>query len=298
MSESSRKEDDSAAIVDAIRRELSLGIGLERFPGGSVPVFAVGEEHVVKLFPQAERPFFETERAVLTRIDGLASIRTPRAVAAGERGPWWYVVMTRLHGQSLAEAWPSIDGRDRLQLMREVGEALADLHATATDELTALAIDWPRFVDAQRVSCRDRQLAKGLGAPWVDAVDEFLARWTPGDDGARALLHTEVMRQHLLVEQRGGAWHISGLFDFEPAMLGAPEYELSAVGVFLTCAEPGLLRALLDAYGAELDDELPLRIMAYTLLHRYSNLRWYLERLPVTDEVGGLESLARRWFTP
>jgi hygromycin-B 7''-O-kinase len=298
VSESSNKEDDSAAIVDAIRRELSLGVGLERFASGSVPVFAVGDEHVVKLFPLAERSFFDTERAVLTRIDGRLSIPTPRAIAAGERGQWLYIVMTRLSGYSLAEASHEIEIRDRLQLMREVGVALAALHATATDELAPLAVDWPRFMDAQRASCRDRQHARGLGAPWVDAVDEFLARWSPSDDGARVLLHTEVMRQHLLVERREGAWHISGLIDFEPAMIGAPEYELAAVGIFLTCAEPGLLRALLDAYGSGIDDELLLRIMAYALLHRYSNLRWYLERLPVLDEVGDLGSLARRWFTP
>jgi len=298
MSETSSEGDDGAAIVDAIRRELSLGVGLKRFASGSVPVFAVGDEHVVKLFPPTERSFFNTERAALTRIDGLLSIPTPRAIAAGERGQWLYIVMTRLSGCSLAEAWHTIETQDRFQLMREVGAALAALHATATDELAPLAVDWPRFMGAQRASCRDRQLAKGLGAPWVDAVGDFLARWTPSDDSARVLLHTEVMREHLLVERREGAWHISGLIDFEPAMLGAREYELAAVGIFLTCAEPGLLRVLLDAYGAEADDELPLRIMAYALLHRYSNLRWYLERLPVPDDVGDLESLARRWFTP
>jgi hygromycin-B 7''-O-kinase len=298
QSEMSSEGDDSLAIADAIRRELSLGVGLERFASGSVPVFAVGDEHVVKLFPPAERAFFDAERAALTRIDGLLPVPTPRAIAAGERGQWSYVVMTRLRGCSLAEAWHTIEARDRLQLMREVGAALAALHATATEGLAALAIDWPRFIEAQRVSCRDRQLARGLGAPWVDAVGDFLARWTPRDDGVRVLLHTEVMRQHILVEPRDGAWHISGLFDFEPAMLGAPEYEWAAVGIFVTCAEPGLLRVLLDAYGAEADEELPLRIMAYALLHRYSSLRWYLERLPVPDDVRDLESLARRWFTP
>jgi hygromycin-B 7''-O-kinase len=132
----------------------------------------------------------------------------------------------------------------------------------------------------------------------VDGVDDFLARWTPSDDGQLALLHTEIMREHLLVERFEDGWHISGLFDFEPAMLGAREYDLAAVGIFLTCAEPGLLRAFLVAYGAEIDDELPLRIMAYALLHRYSNLRWYLERLPVPDHGGDLERLARTWFTP
>jgi hygromycin-B 7''-O-kinase len=298
MSETSTSQDDGAAVADALRREFSLGSRLERFATGSVPVFAVGDAHVVKLFPRDERSHFETERAALERIDGGLSIPTPRVLAAGERGPWFYIAMTRLAGDSLAEAWPSIEVDDRLRLMREAGEGLAALHATATDGLDPLAIDWPGFIDTQRASCRERQAARGLGAPWLDAVDDFLARWMPRDDGPRVLLHTEVMREHLLVDRRNGAWHVSGLFDFEPAMIGAREYELAAVGVFLTCAEPGMLAAFLDACGMDADDELPYRVLAYALLHRYSNLRWYLERLPAPDKAGDLESLARRWFTP
>ena len=297
MTEASIDRDDSAAIADAIRRELSLGVGFTRFASGSVPVFAVGDEYVVKLFPAAERAFFNTETAALTRIDRGLSIPTPHLVAAGERSQWLYVVMTRLSGCSLAEAWQAIGADDRRQLMSQVGVALAELHAVTTDGLTPLTVDWPRFVDAQRASCRERQLAKGLGDPWVDLLDEFLATWTP-DDGARALLHTEVMREHLLVEQEGDGWHVSGLVDFEPAMVGAPGYEFASVGIFLTCAEPGLLQALLDSYGAEFDDEFAVRTMGYALLHRYSNLRWYLERLPVPDDVRDLERLARRWFAP
>lgn len=290
--------DDSAAMADTIRREHSLGIGIKRFAFGSVPVFAVGNDHVVKLFPSTDRSYFDTERATLARIDGRLPIPTPRAIAAGEHGQWSYIVMTRLSGCSLAEAWGAIETQDRRQLMREAGVALAAMHAIATDGLAPLALEWPRFMDAQRASCRDRQIARGLGAPWVDAVGDFLARWAPSDHGSRVLLHTEVMKEHLLVERREGAWHLSGLIYFEDALLGAPEYELAAAGIFLVCAESGLLRVLLDAIGADVDDELPLRIMAYALLHRYSDLRWYLERLPVPDEVGDLESLARRWFTP
>jgi hygromycin-B 7''-O-kinase len=298
MSEASSDQDDIVTIADTIRRELSLGVGLTRFPGGSVPVFAVGNEHVVKLFPAEERAFFNTETAALTHIDRSLSIPTPHVLAAGERGQWLYVVMTRLSGCSLAEVWPIIGTHNRRQLMSEAGAALAEMHAITTEGLASLAVDWPRFVDAQRASCRDRQLAKGLRSPWVDLLDELLAIWTPADDGARALLHTEVMREHLLVEQGERGWHISGLVDFEPAMVGAPEYEFASVGIFLTCAEPELLRALLDSYRAEVDDDFALRAMAYALLHRYSNLRWYLERLPVPDDVRDLEQLARRWFAP
>ncbi|HYJ31859.1 MAG TPA: aminoglycoside 3'-phosphotransferase/choline kinase family protein [Candidatus Binatia bacterium] len=289
---------ECAEVVEGIRRERSLEGSLERFPSGSVPVFAVGDEHVVKLFPPTDRSWFDTERATLEHIEGRLPVPTPRLIGSGESGPWSYVVMTRLPGRSMAEAWPTIASENRISLMREAGAALAALHAILADQVASTAIDWPRFMAAQRASCRANQNAKGLAAPWVEALDGFLARWAPADEGPRVLLHTEVMREHFLVDRRDGAWRLSGLLDFEDALLGAPEYELAAVGIFLAAAEPGLLRAFLDAYGASIDDELPLRIMAYALLHRHSNLRWYLERLPAPDVAGDLEALARRWFRP
>ena len=288
--------DDSAAVADAIRREHSLGDGVQRFAFGSVPVFALGDEHVVKLLPPEQRAYFDIEAAVLTRIEGRLPIPTPRVLAAGERGPWLYLVMSRLSGCSLGEAWPAIEPGDRMRLMREAGAALAALHSIPGSDLAPLNIDWRRFMEEQRATCRERQRARGLGTPWVDAVSDFVSRWVPQDGGARALLHTEVMREHFMVDRRDGVWRVSGIIDFEDALLGAPEYEWACAGIFLTCAEPGLLRALLEAYGVVADEDLPQRIMAYALLHRYSDLSWYLNLLPVPERVRDLESLARAWF--
>jgi hygromycin-B 7''-O-kinase len=292
------EQDDSAIVADRIRAEFSLGTCVRRFESGSVPVFAAGDDHVVKLFSPDQRAHFETELAALTCIDGSLSIPTPRVVADGERGGWWFIVMTRLRGILLADAWQSIATDERCRLLRDTGVALAELHATALREGGPLVIDWGQFIQMQIESCRQRQAAKGLGPPWIDLLDDFLARWSPSDDGCRGLLHTEVMREHLLVENRGGSWRLSGLVDFEPAMVGAPEYEFASVGIFVTCAEPGMFRVVLDAYGMQRDDELPMRIMAYALLHRYSNLRWYLERLPTAADLADLEVLARIWFAP
>jgi len=285
----------SATAAENIRKEFSLGANIEPFAAGSVPVFAAGDRYVVKLFPQSDGVHFETEVAALAGIDGALSIPTPRLVASGERGGWWFVVMTRLSGRPLVDVWQTLTFDERRGLVRDVGTSLAELHALDTSELTPLVVDWSSFVRQQCDSCVERQAAKGLAALWLDQVESFLERWSPPDDGRRVLLHTEVMREHVLVEPHHGVWRLSGLVDFEPAMIGAPEYEFASVGVFLTCAEPQLFRAVLDAYGAPLDDELPLRVMAYTLLHRYSNLRWYLERLPVADH-SDLQSLARSWF--
>jgi hygromycin-B 7''-O-kinase len=108
------------------------------------------------------------------------------------------------------------------------------------------------------------------------------------------LLHTEVMREHLTVD--GGL--LSGLFDFEPAMLGAAEYEFASVGLFVACGDARVLRRVLLAYGyapTALDEALSCRFMAHALLHRYSHLRWYLQRIPADGAVT-LEQLATRWW--
>jgi len=281
-------------VAEHIRAEFSLGASIEPFAAGSVPVFAAGDRYVVKLFFQSDRRHFETEVTALMRVHAALSIPTPRVVASGERDGWWFVVMTRLAGRSLVDVWPTLGFDERCRLVRDVGTSLAELHAIATDNLAPLAVDWSRFIREQRESCRERQATNGLGPPWLDGIDDYLDRWCPADDGRRVVLHTEIMREHLLVDQQQDGWRLSGLFDFEPAMVGAPEYEFASVGIFLTCAEPGLFRIALDAYGLPFDDALALRVMAYTLLHRYSNLRWYLERLPVVHS--DLESLARSWF--
>lgn len=284
-------------VADAIRRHHALGVGLDRFAAGSVPVYAAGPQHVIKLFPVAERAFFDTECAALASVAGRLSIATPHLQAAGSHGEWLYVVMTRLAGISLAHAWPDISREQRLGLMRQLGRALAELHALPTENVAVLERDWSEFVAAQRAACRERQTGKGLTPEWVAALEPFLERWAPPLCSRPVLLHTEVMREHLLVERHGERWTLCGLVDFEPAMLGAWEYEFASVGVFVTSAEPGLMADLLRAYGAPADDALPMRVMAYALLHRYSNLRWYLERIPQFEHDGNLERLAREWFS-
>ena len=77
-----------------------------------------------------------------------------------------------------------------------------------------------------------------------------------------------------------------------------PEYDFSSFGLFVSCGDARFLRRALVAYGYAaplLDEALPCRLMAHALLHRYSNLRWYLERLPVPGATT-LEALASTWW--
>lgn len=152
------------------------------------------------------------------------------------------------------------------------------------------ATGWPAFVSQQR--------ALGLPALWADQISGFLNAVTVAS-GPPVLLHTEVMREHLFVDQApGGAWRLSGLIDFEPAMRGAKEYEFASVGVFVAEGDARFLTRTLTSYGYhrdELDRELRRRLLAWGLLHRYSNLSRWMRRLPAPDSPT-LNALADCWF--
>jgi hygromycin-B 7''-O-kinase len=88
------------------------------------------------------------------------------------------------------------------------------------------------------------------------------------------------------------------LIDFEPAMVGEREYEFASVGLFVSGGDRLLLRTILEAYGyhdGDLNSDLAERFMAYALMHRYSNLTWYLDTVPYSSSTTFAE-LALVWW--
>ncbi len=286
--------------VDAMCDILGLApTSLRRYPDGSLPVYAVGDSLVLKIYPPFDLAARDTESTILQVVDGRLSVPTPGVRALGELDGWGYLLMDQLHGVSLAEAWPHVPADDRIRIAAAMGEALAELHCVSDVRLDAVRFDWPSFIKEQRSTAVERQRRRGLESCWLEGISDFLARTPVGDGRTESLLHTEIMREHLLVERARDGWQLSGLFDFEPAMVGAPEYEFASVGLFLSCGEPKLLRRVLLSYGyteVALDEALERRLLAYGLLHRYSNLPWFLKRVPPPPHVRVLPELASVWW--
>ncbi|MEV6489928.1 aminoglycoside phosphotransferase family protein, partial [Actinoplanes sp. NPDC051633] len=220
------------------------------------------------------------------------SIPTPGVHRTGEFEGWGYVLMDRLPGRALIETWDEVD-RDRLA--DRLGEAIVALHAIPPPAIDDWwPEDWAEFAEEQRDGCVMRHQALGLDDEWVARIEPFLDSVDLGDDSP-VLLHTEIMRVHLLT---GASGEPTGLIDFEPAMRGAPEYEYAAVGAYVSQGDPGFLRRVLIAAGYrpdELTADLRRRLMAWLLLHYYSNVAKYFEHLPAPAEPT-FESLADTWF--
>src|SRR5262249_28049453 len=154
---------------------------------------------------------------------------------------WHYVMMHRLRGESLAATWPHLQPDQRDRVAARLGEATAALHAVEHPALARLSPDWGDFVAAQTARCIDEQRGHGLDDARLDQTPPYLAS-VPLPTPRPVLLHTEIMREHLLVSEGATGWELSGLFDFEPAMLGAAEYEFASIGVFVSGGDARTLR--------------------------------------------------------
>jgi hygromycin-B 7''-O-kinase len=281
------------AAADLAARHGLAGRELRRYPAGSSPCYAVGDQHVIKLYPALPGYNAAAEARVLEFLQGRLPVATPELHALGDyENGWRFVVMSQLPGEDLARAWPQVPPGAQDRIADEAGGLLAALHALDPGPLAGLTgpENWATFVTGQRATAVERQRQVGLPDVWLEQIPDFLESVPRPREPDPALLHTEVMREHLVVDP--DRWRLSGILDFEPAMIGDPAYDFAAVGVFTSKGDARLLGRIMTAYGRTYD---PRELLAQLLLHVCSHLPWYLGILPAPPEQT-LDSLAETWF--
>jgi hygromycin-B 7''-O-kinase len=277
-------------------RLVRFGDGTDPADGSSV-VFAVGDQLVIKMFPPFRKNLFDADLSVAERVFGKLSVTTPEIHAHGMLDGWPYLLMSRVPGVYLSAIWDTLDDETQLRIVIELAEIVAQLHAIPTDNLPLLENNWPQVIATRIITCVERHREQGVPDYWLQQIPDYLAHAAPlyPPDFTPAIVSGDIHQYHLLVEQSGARWRLTGLFDFDDALIGFQEYDLAAAGLFMMAGKPALLRAFLSAYGyaeAEIDERLSHRFMAYTLLHRYRPFNWVREDF-ANDGCRTLEEVAR-----
>jgi hygromycin-B 7''-O-kinase len=152
-------------------------------------------------------------------------------------------------------------------------------------------------VQERIAGCVARHREQGLSEQWLEQLPTFLASAQPlyPPSFKPSLISGDIHQWHLMVKEQGGRWRITGLFDFDDAFVGFPEYDLAAASLFVMHGRATLLRTFLLSYGypePDLTTALSKRFMAYTLLHRYRPLNWILEEFVADPSCTTLDQLA------
>lgn len=291
-----------AAMAKLCERHDLDAVGLAPFPTGSDVVWGAGDA-VVKLTAPLWRAEIAAEVRALRFVEGQLSVEAPRVLAEGELSGWPYLVMSRVSGRALGEVWPSLEPGDRSRLAADLGRLTRELHdlpldgyeaAREGDELWETA-DWPRFWNTCRADVGARHGRRGAPAALVAQVEPFLSRLGPLEQEPRVLLHTELLDQHVFLDERAAP---CGLIDFADSRLGPATYDFPAPVEFIFRGEPGLLRAFLLGYGlreGELGASLAERLLAWALCHRFGSLARMLKAVDPWRPAS-LEQLAQRLY--
>jgi hygromycin-B 7''-O-kinase len=264
------------AALDIARSERLSHTDPNPFPTGTNLVVALDDRLVLKIFPPMLRAQFVSERASLSQLRGRVSIPIPEIVREGERDQWPYLVITRLHGVLGAEAWPGLPEGQKVRVLRQIGETIAELQRVPIGELSAIEPHWDQFMRRQIEGCHARHTRLGLPQKFLDGIDDILtdAATLIPMNAPPVILTGEWIPQNFLLNHEITGWQLAGLIDFGDVLTGWGEYDLLGPSAFMTAGMPRRVRSLFEGYGYSNEDisaALKRRLMALMLLHRASD---------------------------
>jgi hygromycin-B 7''-O-kinase len=274
------------------------------YPGTNA-VYMVDRAYVVKVYAPFCHEDYELECDLYPVLERDPQIPAPGLLARGiweDRIEWPYIVMDYMPGRPIGEVWDGIPPSNRVEIAAHLGRILRHLHSTPLDSFAALdssGREWRRFVHLRKAEFVQQFHQEAALSPQV--IDQCAAwlnsAWEDVQSERLVLLNGDVTQDHVLVEQQGGAWRISGLIDFADALIGQVEYEWIALWFGALDRDAEAMRACMAAYDPSivLDGNWARWAMAFTLLHEFSagTIRWVLERIgyPLVDSVEELGDL-------
>jgi hygromycin-B 7''-O-kinase len=264
-----------------VARDIARSHGLacaapHAFATGTNVVMALDEKLILKIFPPFLRSKFVSERGSLAQLRGQLRIAIPETVVEGERDGWPYLIFTRLPGVLGSEVWPTLSEGEKERVLVEIGQTIAEVQRVPLGDLANIEPRWDRFLSAQIAGCRARHERLGLPRKFLDGLDELLRdaeRLIPRDQPP-VILTGEYIPENFLLSRDSAGWRMSGLIDFGDVMTGWCEYDLLGPSGFMTAGMPRRVRSLFEGYGyssADINPDLKRRLMALTLLHRFSD---------------------------
>ncbi len=244
-------------------------------------------------------------------------LRSPAILAEGElNAEWSYLVFEHIPGASLSQVRREISDTDGLQIARQMGQFMKELHDQTsraqldglTDAMSSKWDEYVAFLETQRANCLANhqrwqdlpaQLVRGM-ADFLPPVEQLVELSAP-----RHLMHADLTGDHLLGRllprsagshgEAGRGWESLAVIDWGDCRVGNILYELVALHLDLFEGDKRYLRECLDTYGLPsfYQEDFPRKALATVLLHQFP--------MPATvyaphHEAGSLEELAERIF--
>ncbi|WP_066309025.1 phosphotransferase family protein [Bacillus sp. FJAT-29814] len=283
-------------IADIISKENLPEGKVSRFSYGSNIVYSYNQKLVIKLFPSYFNDQFDREVEVLRAIAGkITSVETPKIISVGSLEGWNYLIMTELKGTLLIDLWDDLTSEEKNACSMALGKVISEFHRVPTCNFSKIKVNWQEFIRGQFLSMKENQadLPPDLLQSLETYVDESYIDYTPD----LKLLTGEYTPFNLLFNKVDGKWTLTGVIDFADCFLGDGDYDLLGPILFMFNGDSDLTSSFLNSYSyEELNESLRKKLMIYTILHRYSDINYYISKNGQAERSENFEELSTYLF--
>ncbi|TLS36081.1 aminoglycoside phosphotransferase family protein [Pseudalkalibacillus caeni] len=287
-------------IEEIIMQENMKLLPVRRFSYGAAIVYSYDERYVFKLYPSFEKDQFEREKEALEAIKGqITSVETPELIAAGNFEGWDYIIMTQLKGDLLIDIWDGMTFKEKQSLSERLGKTIKEFHQISAVNLKGLKVEWDRFIQEQLLNMKEHHQNQQLKDYLYEELDSYVKEETIDYHPDLKLLTGEYTPFNLMMNKVDGTWKLTGVIDFADCFVGDGDYDLLGPILFMYKGDEELIRRFLHAYGYgenDLNENFRKKLMTYTLLHRYSDINYFISLNKRAGAVRSLEELGKVFF--
>jgi hygromycin-B 7''-O-kinase len=273
---------------------------LTRFSEGSNIVYSYNRKLVIKLYPSYFKNEFEREIEVLRNIENdITLVEIPKIISVGSYEGWDYLIMSELNGTLLIDLWDKLTREEKKELSIDLGNVIREFHSIPSEIFETIDVDWEDFIKNQYLNMIDHQRKSKLPQELFEALTEYVDESYINYKPTLRLLTGEFTPFNLLLNKENNKWKLSGVIDFADCFLGDHEYDLLGPILFMFNGDKEITSSFLISYGykeEELSNQLRKKLMIYTILHRFSNINYYISRNPLASKSESFEELSNQLF--
>ncbi len=290
--------------------EPSIRFLAEKYLLSGVPIRGVRGSHIVyrvgNCWIKIMAPLFAKDMAFeiagLKSIEGRLRVATPQILGQGEIEDWPYIILSHVEGERIGDVWSTFNAEEKCSMARQIAATTLELQACAVDSVVRERGNWREFIKSRLKNLEDHHRTKNLDPLWLSKLAGFIGQFDEGEFiGSREVfLHADLTWDHFLVSRENGLPVLSGVIDLADCRGGHPEYDIPASAVFIFKNDPSSLREYLIGLGYqehELNQRFSEKLMAWTCLHFYSDLKNYFANEMPKQEPGDFSALAQNVFS-
>jgi len=273
---------------------------LTRFTFGGNIVYSIDGKLVVKLFPSYVNDEFVQEKKVLEHLNRQKlSVEIPKLITTGQFEGWNYIIMSELKGTLLIDLFDSLTKIEKEQIAADLGKLIKEVHRS-TESINKEDLDsWNYFLAEQFEKLKEHHKNAGIRDELYEQLIDYVDAKSIQQTDKLVLLTGEYTPFNLIMNNENGLWKISGLIDFADCFVGNAKYDLLGPIAFMFFPTKGLNRIFLESYGfkkEDLNESFQKELLTFLLLHRFSNISYYQEKLEAAKEAKSFEELKDIFF--